>query len=336
MRRCSTRGTPPPIRPAFAASFRRRLQRMQRILRPLRGRRTSPWAWRQLVSYARQECKLDLARYLFTADEVAARIRDRVRISRGLGEPLPSGAEAEARRARERMPELEAGLLDRLAGDGEIYWVSGAVSSRLNSLVEHPLGTVVLAVKPPGSDRELEVKRAGRNGDRPLGVVYRRRGTEVPVSHRLDGGSMARQLQWDARSSSLLARIYRRVHAEDAPLSTTLAVSSIQGVPARDGEAHILDYLTRAEVFGKGFSAMRRAMRRSVEAFGGAPDGPGDGVWLTGQFLRHVAPGQSILVNTSSFRLDRVARYLSAGGAQVFFREPPAPRRALGGQTAGR
>jgi len=40
---------------------------------------------------------------------------------------------------------------------------------------------------------------------------------------------------------------------------------------------------------------------------------------LTSQFLSLVAPGQAILVGTSSFRLDRLMKYLSADGPRAYF-----------------
>jgi hypothetical protein len=42
---------------------------------------------------------------------------------------------------------------------------------------------------------------------------------------------------------------------------------------------------------------------------------------LTAEFLSHVAPAQAILSGTSSFRIDKVATYLSSEGAEKYFRE---------------
>jgi hypothetical protein len=39
------------------------------------------------------------------------------------------------------------------------------------------------------------------------------------------------------------------------------------------------------------------------------------------QFLSFVTPGQAVLADTTSFRLDRLALYLSAGGAEAYFTE---------------
>src|SRR5262249_19120516 len=82
-------------------------------------------------------------------------------------------------------------------------------------------------------------------------------------------------------------------------------------------------YLTDPTVFGADYDPMREALRRSVAAFA-AERGTG----LTGlqgalgetlQFLEQMVPAQSILVGSSSFRLDRLARYLSADGVRDYF-----------------
>ena len=50
--------------------------------------------------------------------------------------------------------------------------------------------SAVVVVKPPGSDWEMEFKRAGTRGARLLDVITEREGREAPVSHRLFGGSL--------------------------------------------------------------------------------------------------------------------------------------------------
>jgi len=42
---------------------------------------------------------------------------------------------------------------------------------------------------------------------------------------------------------------------------------------------------------------------------------------LTAEFLSHVAPAQAILCGTSSFRLDKLATYLSPDGAETYFKQ---------------
>ena len=69
---------------------------------------------------------------------------------------------------------------------------------------------------------------------------------------------------------------------------------------------------------------MREAMGRVVDAFRRergvtSPPIPGD-VGLTVQFIFLVVPAQGILNGSSSFRLDRVAKYLSADGPEEYFR----------------
>src|SRR6185312_2878626 len=51
------------------------------------------------------------------------------------------------------MPRFETAILNRLCACRKIYWVSDRCGSELNSLVEYPLASAVLVIKPPGSDR---------------------------------------------------------------------------------------------------------------------------------------------------------------------------------------
>jgi DUF971 family protein len=79
-------------------------------------------------------------------------------------------------------------------------------------------------------------------------------------------------------------------------------------------------------VFGEhGFREMRGAMKQAVEALTTEegkylPELPGD-MALTAEFLSHVAPSQAILCGTSSFRLDKLATYLSPDGAEKYFKQ---------------
>src|SRR5258708_26722177 len=121
-----------------------------------------------------------------------------------------------------------------------VYGVAGGADSRLNALVAQPPATVALAVRPPGSCLELEIKRSGCRGPRLWDVIVRREGEILPFTHRFAGGSMLPSLQRDADQSSRLAVIYRRTHAAAAPLGSTLALTAIYGVPAASGEEHVL------------------------------------------------------------------------------------------------
>src|SRR5262249_60401171 len=67
----------------FARQLRRRLARSGPVLRPLRARSVPARAWRDFLHLARQECKLALARYLFSPEEVVERIQDQIRRSSG-------------------------------------------------------------------------------------------------------------------------------------------------------------------------------------------------------------------------------------------------------------
>lgn len=319
--------------------LRRRLSRASGVLGRLQRKRTAE-ALRDVLVYARKECRLVLARYLFRPEEVAERILSQVRTSRGMPSPFaeePRDLREEAQRAYSALPEYEARILDRLGQGHPIYWVSDRTSSEINSLVEYPLGTVVLVIKPPGSDVEIEIKRAGCRGDRLLGIVFDRDGKPVPPSHRLAGGSMGSSLKYEARSSSVLARLYRTVHGEEAPISRPLAVRSIYEVPIDGRSEHICDYYTRERAFGPGFPQARSAMRKAVDAFREEKTAPPElagELGLTLQFLNFASPSQSILARTTAFRLDRVALYLSDDGPESYFRqglgrepEPGEPRR---------
>jgi hypothetical protein len=312
----------------FVIEFRRRLERSNRVLSLVKGERTSEGGLREFIHLSRHDCKLALARYLWTPREVVDRILEQLRLSRGTKDIRPmlhpyTGTEAE--RTLSSIPDFEAEILRTLRNMSKIFWVSDSTSSELNSLVEYPLTTVVLVIKPPGSDMEFELKRAGDKGEHPLDVFYARGGEPVPVTHRLHAGSMGEYLRWDASASAILARIYRLVHRTEAPIAKTVSISTILTIPTRHGEEHILRYFTDSRVFGDGFRRMRVAMEESIQAFRQErnripPRLPGE-LGLTTQFLGIVAPGQAVLVGTTSYRLDRLARYLSPLGHEHYYRD---------------
>ncbi len=216
----------------FAAELRVRMGRHEGIHRRLRGPEPAPDALLDFLELARQECKLTLARYFFRPDEVVERILDQVRTSGGMAEPFDSdliGAEAE--HLLGILPAYERAIVSQLASSSRVFWVDDATDSRLDSLVEYPVGTVVLVVKPPGSCLEFEIKRAGRRGPNPLSIVHRRGDDLVPATHRLDGGSMAGSLRSESSGAALMARLFRLIHGEEAPISRTLALQSIYEVP---------------------------------------------------------------------------------------------------------
>lgn len=311
--------------PAFGAELRARMGRHARVHRRLSGPETPREALLDFLDLARQESKLTLARYLFRPGEVVGRILEQVRTSRGVTEPPGwDSIRPEVELQLDRLPAYERAIISGLAEASKILWVDDGTDSRLNSLVEYPLGTVVLVIKPPGSCLEFEVKRAGRRGPNPLSVVYARGDNLVPPTHRLDGGSMAGSLRSEADSAALLSRLYRAIHGREAPISSTLTFQSIHEVPCAGGRAQVLDYFTDPDVFGEGFAAMRAALPRAIESFGREwdiepLDLPGD-LGMTVAFLNQAAPSQSLLVGTTSFRLELLSDYLSDEGPDLYFR----------------
>ena len=312
----------------FIAEFQQRLQRLNRVHQKIRSGATSGPALRDFIEASRRDCKLTLARYVFTPKEVIDEIIRQLKVTEGLKDLnvfQPQLVDAETRHALNLLPDYESRILAGLCETSNIYWVSETTSCELNSLVEYPAGTVVLVIKPPGSDIEFEIKRAGRRGNQALNVVYARDGYTVPPSHRLDAGSSQGMLRYEANSASRLRLIYRLVHGTEAPVSAYISRSTITAVPSRNGDAQMLDYFTDAQIFGEGFYRMRAAMEESVAAYksedgANLPDLPGD-LGITAEFLSHVAPTQAILCGTSAFRLDKLAKYLSNDGDELYSKE---------------
>jgi hypothetical protein len=311
----------------FLVEFRRHLGRVGRVLARLKSRSVSRRDVRDFIAASRQECCLSLARYLFQPDAVAERIWGQVRRSAGESvSSVPSCVAAEAQRQLARLPRLERGLVRSLMATRETYWVSEATSSWINALIERPIGTVVLVVKPPGSGLEIELKRAGRRHDLPLGIVYQRAGKTVPPSHRLDGGSTVDMLQFEAENAARLARIYRRVHRSDPPIPIATTITMVDSLPVGEERCeHLIDYFSDPQVFGEDFPSMHKARKQATAAFvrerGRGMSGLGGAWGETVEFLQYAVPAQSMLVGTSSFRLDRLCRYLSPDGARYYFEE---------------
>ncbi len=312
----------------FIREFRRKLERLSRLHEKINGKRTSDAALRDFIQVSRQHCKLSLARYLFTPEEVVAEILSQLYVTDGVNDLDPSQPafiDTEITRNTSLLPDYEAEILKRLGQTSRVYWVSERTTAEINSLVEYPLTTVALVIKPPGSDIEFEVKRAGLKGDNSLSVVYARDGYTVPPSHRLDGGCMQWLLRFEAQAATRLGLIYRIVHETEAPIATYFSRSTVYGIPGQNSEVRTMDYFTDPQSFGKGFDEMRVAMEESVAAFVDEghlklPDLP-DGLGLTAQFVGQVAPAQAILCGTSSFRLDRLDSYLSGAGPDRYFKE---------------
>lgn len=311
----------------FVPELRRRLERLKRVHARVKGRRSSELALGDFVELSRRECKLTLARYIFSPEEVVARILKQMQVSEGIKDvnvEEPRHVEGEVRRALAILPDYEGAIVRRLCESSNIYWVSDDTNSEINSLVEYPLTTVVLVVKLPGSDMEFEIKRAGRKGPNRLRVVYARDGYTVSPSHRLDGGSMLSLLRFETNSALKLALIYRTTHGTEAPMASYLSRRTVNTIPVRNSEVSVLSYFTDARVYGQNFDEMRTAMEESVAAF--RDEGyttlsiPRRGLGLTAQFISDVAPAQTILSGTSSFRLDKLAFYLADRGAERYFK----------------
>jgi hypothetical protein len=312
----------------FTLEFRRKLARLHHLHNKIQGIRTSVTALQDFIKVSQRDCKLSIARYLFTPEEIVKEILRQLQITQGVKDLDTSSHQAgnnELTQAINSLPDFEGRILQKLCEASSVYWVSEITSSKINSLVEYPLTTVVLTVKPPGSDIEFEIKRAGRRGEHALNVVYARAGQLVPPSHRLDGGDMLWLLQYEAIAATKLRGIYRAVHGVEAPMAHYVSRTSIYSIPTRKGEVQTIPFFTEPQLFGKGFREMRIAMSESIEAFRAEgndilPNTHGD-LGVTAQFLGHVAPAQAILCGTTSFRLDKLALYLSDKGPQTYFKD---------------
>jgi hypothetical protein len=308
--------------PGFVREFRRRLARPRCAVRPRGMTPITCEDIRQFALQSRQECKLALARAMFRPEEVVARVQRHVTQTSAM--PVAATDDVIQNDAAVELPEYEAAILRLLQSTLTAYWVADATPSELNSLVEYPVGTVVLVIKPPGSHHEFEVKRVGRRGVHPISVR-----SHVPPSHRLDGGSMITSLQWDAQATAALGHLYRLIHGEPAPISRIVQILGKSSVPGRDRERDcerpIAEYLTHSEVYGACYDAMRKAMAIVVDCFrqergNVVPPIPGD-YGLTAQLIALTGPAQAIVCGSSSFRLDLVAEYLSANGPEAYFRQ---------------
>jgi hypothetical protein len=302
------------------ADLIRRVRRLNRAHQAIRKTDFDPVAWAYFFRTARDVSKLTLARYVFSVEEVVEEIRRHLVVTKGAqAKPPYSLAPVTG------LPDYETEILARLSQGSPVYWVSEKCGSELNALVEYPLTSAVVVIKPPGSDVEFEIKRAGTRGPRRLDVVAWRNGKETPVSHRLFGGSLGWLGNREASSAERFCRIYGMVHGTEGPCSRTAWKSSLVTVPNGDAEVHLLDYLTDPAQFGEGFDETRRSMQLCVTAFPGdtgvlraAYEGEGEAA-LTLRFIGQALPQQAIIFGSSSFRLDRIALYLSPLGPEHYF-----------------
>jgi hypothetical protein len=312
---------------ALAEQLRVRLARNARVHAGIRGLRTDPSALAAFLALARRECRLTLARQLFTAEEIAERIRGQVRIAPGVRDatadaPQPF-ASKEAPRTLEELPELERTLLRALGEPVQSYWVGDATSSEINSLVEYPLGTVVMTIKPPGSTTEIEIKRTGQRGPSVLGAACKP--YQWTRSHYIRGASSKPILLWEAAAAAFVCNAYRLIHGCDGPVSRTVYLANVTNVPAESGAVNVIRYFTDPDFHNGDFGSLRGAIRDAVAEELGREGNerpvPDHDAALSGAFVGLINPGQAILVGSSSFRLDTVARYLGPGGDALYFRD---------------
>lgn len=310
----------------FVVQFLRTLNRLERIHRKIQGQQTTPRVLDEFIYVSREPCKLSLARYLFTPDEVADRIFEQLNVSSGVTSPLAEEGEREAEHYLSKLPDYEKGIFRKLAASAHVYWVSERTPSEINSIVERPIETVACAVKPPGSPMEFEIKRTGLRATFPLTASFAySTGEPMPPSHRLQGGASTASLRWESHQAAVVSEIYRFVHECEAPVSKLLSLATYKTVPLKDDKIHLLDYFTDPDVFGDGYEHMREQMAQCVSNFDlqygdELADLPG-AVGLTGRFFAHVLPCQGILAQTSSYRLDTLAAYLSPAGPDAYFIE---------------
>jgi hypothetical protein len=310
----------------FSAEFLCHLRRLGRTHRALRGFRTTPEAWDDFIIVSRDPCKVALARYLFMPAEVVERVVKQLQVSSGISAPLEELALAEAERYLFHLPVYEREIARHLRQNAWIYWACERTSSAINRIIENPIGTVACVVKPPGSALEFEIKRTGIAGPFPLGAVYLGvNGNPVPPSHRLQGGASTASLRWESNHAAILSEVYRAAHGSEAPISKIIALASYRTVPCQGRDVHLLDYFTDPEIFGAGHPEMRQRMKDCIFAFDQQfgrdfAELPGK-VGLTGRFLYHVLPCQGLLAQTTSYRLDTLAKYFSPAGAEIYFRE---------------
>jgi hypothetical protein len=308
----------------FVAQFLETLHRLERIHRKIQGRQTTARALDEFICVSQEPCKLSLARYLFTPAEVVNRILDELNVSFGVTSPLAEEGEHEAEHYLASLPDYEKGIFRGLSASARVYWVSKRTPSEINSIIERPIETVACAVKPPGSPMEFEIKRTGLRATFPLTASFTySTGEYLPPSHRLQGGASTASLRWESNQAAVISNIYRSVHGCEAPVSKLLSLATYRTVPLKGEDIHLLDYFTDPDVFGDGYENMREQMAQCVSSFDlqygdELATLPGE-VGLTGRFLAHVLPCQGILAQTSSYRLDTLATYLSPTGPDAYF-----------------
>ncbi|MBE9068564.1 hypothetical protein IQ260_18110 [Leptolyngbya cf. ectocarpi LEGE 11479] len=313
----------------FIPQFRLRLLRLARVHHQIQGAQTTPQGLHNFLHQSQLDCKLTLARYLFSASEVTQWIQQQLLHSQGVHNPLSNISnvtEGEAEMMMSSLPPFESSILRQLCDLSDIYWVDPATNRTIKALVESPVTTVVAVIKPPGSDVEFEIKRTGMGAYPLLDIRYSVNHYMVSPPHRIQGGAMGGMLCHEGHTAALLAQLYRLVHQQEAPISRTAALKNIYQVPTPQGDTEYLhQYFTQPARFGKDYPRMRTEMLRAINAFasekGIKPLNMSTELGQTAEFLKLINPKQSILVHTTSFRLDKLARYLAPDGDQVYFQQ---------------
>jgi hypothetical protein len=308
----------------FIAEFLVNLSRLDRVHQNIRGHKTTLRAFHDFISLTREACKLSLVRYLFSSAEVANHLRDQLKVSSGIRSSMTMEGEQEAKCGLLGLPDYEEEILQALAADRFVYWVSDRTSSEINAVVENPIRTVACVLKPPGSAIEFEIKRTGLSEHFPLTARFTSNsGEPLPPSHRLQGGAVTASLQWESTQAARVSQLYRFVHGCEAPVSKLLSLTRYTSIPIDGEEVNLVDYFTDPIVFGDSYEKMREEMALCVSAFDAQygdelSQMPGP-IGLTGRFLVHAMPCQGIFTKTSSYRLDTLATYLSPKGADAYF-----------------
>lgn len=301
---------------ACPEEVRRRLERFAYV------RRGSP---DDLLAHAESECHLLFARYLFAPREVVKRIMAQVRVTEGrsgmrrfkLPEQHPWNM-AEAKLALRSLPPYERAIVRGLMRDRRIYWVDAGTPSRIGSLVEFPLGTVALVIKPPGSTHEIEIKRCGVRGPRAVEVRrHNANGERLPKQHQLYGASMGDCLLWEWGGGSMLSRYFRKVHGTDSPMSQVVSVAKIRTLPGMLGPVAPRTYFEDREHYGDDFDDMRVDLPNVVKDFTKRERSEEE---LVDALIVSTDPAQAIVTGTTSFRLDLLASYLAPDGAAGYFK----------------
>lgn len=308
----------------FTREFARYLARNEALHRQLEQARSPSLAVRRLLHLSRQSCRVLLARYTFSPEEVVQRFLDSVRVSRGVPSTfldLNRLAREAAERSLARLPRFEAEIVRSILDRGEIFWTSERPDRSLNALIEYPLTTSSLVLKPPGSTLELEFKRSGHSRHLTLQLSF---GGDVPGHHRLNGGAYGSGLEWEATAAARAACSYRAAHGQELAISIPVEVQLVHTVPVGERQVYIMSYFTDPSVFGAEYEQMRATLRSVVAAnkreYGWRLPHATDDLGLTNEFLIQTKPTQGILLGSSSFRIDKVAMYLTAPGVRQYLR----------------